>query len=96
MTKEELIHQVLNETQTDLYNFWAMKLLKEYPEYKQKVIDNWGFEDVNDEILEIYNNMIISPYNHITLNKYYFAYTIIGNLERGHYLNWTLRKDGYK
>jgi hypothetical protein len=92
MSKEQLIHQVLNEKQTDLYLFWAMKLLKEYPEYKQKVLDNWGFENVNDDVLEIYNNDICSR----SYNKYFCYYTNSSDLETDLFLNSVLRKEGYE
>jgi hypothetical protein len=93
MNKEELIHQVLNETNIELYNFWAMKLLKEYPEYKQKVINSWGFENINDAILKIYNNNNICS---LTNNGYFCYYTNSSDLETDLFLNSVLRKEGYE
>jgi hypothetical protein len=92
MSKEQLISQVLNEKQIDLYLFWAMKLLTEYPEYKQKVIDNWRFLDINSEILEIYDNNVCSK-NHY---GYLFYYTASSDLEGNGFLNWTLKEEGYE
>lgn len=91
MTKEELIHQVLNTTNIKLYQFWAVKLLNEYPEIQQKVADNW--ESISVKIGKVQ----INPLGHITstdLLEFYFVF--IHSLEHKRYLNWTLRQDGYE
>jgi hypothetical protein len=99
MTKKELISQVLNENQTDLYLFWAVKLLKEYPEYKQKVLDFWINLGGTDKNID---NVVISDkgsykrlYNGYDDTKFRFYYTSIDKDSLG-YLNWTLKEEGYE
>ena len=95
MTKEELIKQVLNTTNIDLYNFFAKKLLTEYPEYKQKVLDHW----VNKGMYNNTNidNVIIDKdkrlYNGYNDYKHGFYYTPGDDFETEGYLNWVLRND---
>ena len=92
MTKEELIHQVLSETNIDLYNFWATKLLTEYPEYKQIMINNWNYS-VNSK--RDYSTALYLDDDKNLSNGEDFQYTFSSELEWEGLLNWTLRKEGY-
>lgn len=89
MTKDELIHQVLNEENIDLYNFWAMKLLTEYPEYKVKVCNPLFASSTS-----IYTKVYINPGKNIITDSYFI--TSSWNKEGGGYLNWVLRNEGYE
>ena len=60
MSKDEIINQVLTEQNNDLYLFWAKKLLTEYPEYQEKVLNNWYISISNVEGLFIYDNCLCS------------------------------------
>ena len=97
MTEKELIHQVLNETNIDLYNFFAKKLLIEYPEYRKKIKKYWI---KHLERFIIINNVIINDSKDIT-NGYdinddkVFYYTLYADLEEEGYLNYILRQEGY-
>ena len=99
MTKEELIHQVLSETNIDLYNFWATKLLTEYPEYKQKILNYWV--NLNYEVYKYkdINNVIIDDSKRLhngCNNEYSFYYTSSIYKESSGYLNWILREEQNK
>ena len=94
MTKEKLIKQILNETNIDLYNFFAKKLLTEYPEYKQKVLDYWIHLSIDSRNIIISQKVIIKNKN-ITSNDGFFHYTSKGDLEKEGFLNWVLRKERY-
>ena len=90
MTKKELIHQVLNTTNIDLYNFWAMKLLTEYPEYKQKILDCWDFTAIIDNIVIDKDKRL---YNGFEDDELCFYYTYHDDLEYEGFLNYTLKKE---
>ena len=90
MTKHELIHQILNERNIDLYNFWAIKLLTEYSEYKQKILDYWGFNAIIDNIVIDKDKRLYNGYNDY---KHGFYYTPGDDFETEGYLNWVLRND---
>jgi hypothetical protein len=93
MNKEKLIHQVLTEKNIDLYNFWAVKLLNDYPEYKEKIRDNWwNCEDRDISEVKISENK--SLYNGIDGNPFYYTYS--KKLEDGCFLNWVLRQERYE
>jgi hypothetical protein len=99
MNKEKLIHQVLNETNIELYNFWVMKLLKEYPEYQQKIINNW----IKRVPWSSYKYFKIKEvrYNKTGIFLFddhgdTFKITCNSDLEREMYLNWTLREENYE
>ena len=94
MTKEEIIHQILNEKNTDLYLFWSMKFLKEYPEYKQKIINQWDSRMVDVNIIRIKRNNICSPYTNDSNYNFWYTYSI--DLELDGYLNWILRQESYE
>ena len=101
MTKKELIHQVLNETNIDLYNFWAKKLLIEYPEYRKKIKDYWvktgiDLSDINMENI-LFGDIKIDDddydYNSLITIDNQFLFTNANDLESEGFLNWILRKE---
>jgi hypothetical protein len=93
MSKEELIHQVLNEKQIDLYNFWAIKLLKEYPEYRQKVLKYWIKTNSKLIFVDILNSEICINEKSIITNCYSFYFTSSSHPEEKGFLNWILREE---
>lgn len=87
MSKEELITQVLNTTNADLYNFFAKKLLTEYPEYKQKIKNCWvGYEKADI-------SRVLTASDNSLYNGELFHYTYSDNLEELYFLNWVLRNE---
>ena len=94
MTKDELITQVLNTTNIDLYNFWAMKLLTEYPEYQIKVKNNYSVWDKTISQKLFINNFSKDILGTGTCkNSEFFHYTFSTDLEWEGSLNWTLRNE---
>lgn len=98
MTKKEIIHQILNEENIELYNFWVMKFFTEYPEYPQKLVDNWSkklnhssYKNFKCTTFRIDHNNIVTLFN----NNDCFRVYVKGDLERAFYLNHFLRQEGY-
>ena len=98
MNKKKLIYQVLNTTNIELYNFLAMKLLNEYPEYKQYILNYWIHNGICDN--KNIDNVVINKnkylYNGCDNPESMFFYTYKTNLEEEGYLNYILRQEEYE
>lgn len=90
ITKEKLIHQILNENNDDIYLFLCMKFLNEYPEYKEKIQREW-----NDNTSLINEKIYINKDKNITTRENNFTFVISHYKERKYFLNWLLRIEGY-
>jgi hypothetical protein len=99
LTKNELIYQVLNETNQQLYLFFAKKLLDEYPEYKQKIKDYWLgqnplYKNVSIGRVEFDGDSLFNGYEDDD-NMFYYTPSHTTNMNTSGFLNYILIKDGY-
>lgn len=97
MNKNKLIYQILNEQNEQLYIFWCIKLLNEYPEYITKLmyllfrhgeVINYKFKS-----LEIDKNQILGLFKYDVNNSIYYTYTFCINSFKRRNLDLILKKE---